>query len=362
MVTTTTMVTTRYTPSPRSPAVWRLPQVVTSCWWVPARTKAAGLYISGGLVENCLFSGNFTGSTGYGGAIYMTGGIVRNCTVVNNTSGRGVVYATGGTLENSIVWGNTIMANYPEVVATSSAVTIRNCFLPALGHDNTATVVDSIITNVAPAFSDAVGGNYRLTPGSLCIDAGSSVATPHGAQDLDGTPRTIAGGVDIGAYEFDPGTGLRCGIRATREQAFDALTTTLRAIVYNYSGVAEELEYLWQIGETTVGTQPELPLTLTEYGYHNVTLTVTDASASAFQYCCSVPAPTGEGSFTADPLFTASGVYTLPANSPCVNRGRTDPQMFTATDLAGNQRVRQGKVDLGAYEYMPPAATIMQLR
>ncbi len=64
-------------------------------------------------------------------------------------------------------------------------------------------------------FVDPAGGNYRLGPGSPCIDLGSNPALPSDVADLDGDllvteptpldldphPRTVNDTVDLGAYE-----------------------------------------------------------------------------------------------------------------------------------------------------------------
>jgi len=61
-----------------------------------------------------------------------------------------------------------------------------------------------------PLFADSSAGNFRLWPGSPCIDAGDNDAIPTGVTtDLDGRDRSADGDcdgwaiVDMGAYEFD---------------------------------------------------------------------------------------------------------------------------------------------------------------
>jgi hypothetical protein len=50
---------------------------------------------------------------------------------------------------------------------------------------------------------DAAGGNLRVNPSSLVINAGNNSAVPSGVTvDLDGNPRISSVTVDMGAYEF----------------------------------------------------------------------------------------------------------------------------------------------------------------
>ena len=52
-----------------------------------------------------------------------------------------------------------------------------------------------------------------------------------------------------------------------------------------------------------------------------------------------------------DTAGTLDDVLTLRPWSPCINQGKTSAvPADVSTDLAGGDRVRQGKVDMGAYE------------
>ncbi|HLO61275.1 MAG TPA: right-handed parallel beta-helix repeat-containing protein [Bacteroidales bacterium] len=56
-----------------------------------------------------------------------------------------------------------------------------------------------------------------------------------------------------------------------------------------------------------------------------------------------------------DPLFGDTSIYNfhLKDNSPCINAGRLDTTglYISSTDLDGNPRIFDGKIDIGAYEY-----------
>ncbi|MBS3767257.1 MAG: T9SS type A sorting domain-containing protein, partial [Candidatus Cloacimonetes bacterium] len=67
----------------------------------------------------------------------------------------------------------------------------------------------------------------------------------------------------------------------------------------------------------------------------------------------------GEGNIDQDPLFVGGDPfsYQLSAGSPCIDAGTPDTTGLNlpATDLAGNPRIYNGRVDIGAYEYKPEA-------
>ena len=155
----------------------------TGCWY--------GGGANGCTLINCLVTGNnafeFT-QGGDGGGVYQC--TVINCTVVSNTAalGGGVGFST---VENSIVYdnGDTTFGD-PNNFASSFT---NSCTSPDPGgFDNT--------TN-DPEFVDFANGDYRLQPGSPCIDTGAN-AFITATTDLDGNPRVVNGTVDMGAYEF----------------------------------------------------------------------------------------------------------------------------------------------------------------
>ncbi len=149
-------------------------------------------------VTNCLFEGN-TATKGAG--IYTLYGAldVRNCTFTGNTatSGGGALYVSSGTasVANSILWndatteiGGTATVSYSDVSG---------------GHAGTGNM------NVNPIFLGA--DDFRLSPLSPCVDAGSDALAASGDLDLADRPRKVDGSgsgpgtVDMGAYELSAG-------------------------------------------------------------------------------------------------------------------------------------------------------------
>ena len=167
----------------------------------------AAMLISGGapMIVNCVFAHN-TATYGYGGAANMRSSAADfiNCTFTRNTAidgGAVSVYSDNGTnheFYNCLFWGNTVdTMSYPHVDIATGA-----------GTSYTANY-NFYATSGDPLLVDPDNGNYHLSPGSPCIDAGTG-SVPLASVDMDGDSRVIDGDengslvVDIGADEFDP--------------------------------------------------------------------------------------------------------------------------------------------------------------
>jgi len=95
-------------------------------------------------------------------------------------------------------------------------------------------------------------------------------------------------------------------------------------------------------------------------------------------YCCVQGGWAGDGNTGESPRFVdpdgpdddpstyEDNDYRLPAESPCVDKGKTDEWMWKAYDIKGNPRILPGpvawEVDMGAYEYMPATLTAAAIR
>jgi hypothetical protein len=208
--------------------------------------------ISNPIIANCVFFGNSAvipfGTQG-GGAIsnsVESHAVIRGCTfVLNSTSGGegggGAIYTVTGmtNLGGSILWGNTAggaVGQARQVFQLNGQPMVNYCLVEGLdgswgGQGNISG--DPLF--VDPDGPDNIPGtlddDFRLRPGSPCIDAGDNSAVPADTLDLDGdgittepipfdflgaprftdddcTPDTGAGIppiVDMGAHEYQPG-------------------------------------------------------------------------------------------------------------------------------------------------------------
>ena len=148
------------------------------------------------------------------------------------------------------------------------------------------------------------------------------------------------------AYGWEANPGFGGGVSGGR--LFNCTVTG------NHVGASNPWDVDYGIGSGTYGS---LLANCIVYGSTGSDNNVEGGSAS---YTCmpslSVP---GDGNLTNSPAFVnlAAGDYRLTGFSPCIGAGTNQDWMLGATDLAGNPRVLDGRVDLGAFEYDVRQAT-----
>jgi parallel beta-helix repeat protein len=150
--------------------------------------------IFGGSAENCLIINNRqTDVSGYGGGGACSA-TVRNCTICDNYAGEDGGGAIGTTIYNSIIYYN---------VASSSGDNTYN----STEYGSCGTDLGSGNGNIssAPQFANQAADDYRLASGSPCVDAGINLYVTS-MDDLDGNVRIQNTIVDMGAYEYVPGS------------------------------------------------------------------------------------------------------------------------------------------------------------
>jgi len=145
---------------------------------------------------NTIFADN-TATTGGGVCVVSSNSeaTLRNCTVTGNTASEGGGFYSNSEvmryhIDNSIIYGNsTLPVLATPVIIDQFSIT---------GSDIEGGYPGAGNINADPLFVNPAGGDYHLSAGSPCID----VLTSGTGSDIDGMPRPLGAGYDMGADEF----------------------------------------------------------------------------------------------------------------------------------------------------------------
>ena len=176
------------------------------------------------LINNLITENHVLGNTG-GGGLWVDIGF-NNANIINNT----ITFNSSSSRAGGIFTGtndNSDSLNfYNNIVINNEALTGKDIYLMNDANNDLfpstvnlfyndidqSTVgiylqipfpIDpSNLNNVDPLFVDSANGDYHLTLGSSCIDAGDSSAPEIPLIDKDDNPRIVGTAVDIGAYEY----------------------------------------------------------------------------------------------------------------------------------------------------------------
>ena len=168
---------------------------------------AGGIETRGDLsLINDVIAGNSTAVNSMGGGIEAWGGVIFmvNTTIVNNQvgtlSGGGGIYVGGSAVDivNGILWENTKSAGNGGGILVDSQIEGEPrsvAYSDVMGGWAGTMNIDG-----DPAFASST--DFYLTEGSPCIDAGTAEGAP--PEDIEGNPRPVGAGYDMGAFEYIP--------------------------------------------------------------------------------------------------------------------------------------------------------------
>lgn len=262
------------------------------------------------------FTINRKGASAYGGVQIIQLGTVQNCRIAGNRDdqGAGPVNITGGGLVTDCV----IVTNSSRYYGGVRLLTQAGNGIFGVSRLENCTIISNAANHSAYTVKGYTGGVRADAPSLIrnCVIAGNLSFGFDGGAYLDGATMencTIVGNVASNADATSVG-GLRAVNKAVvRNTLITDNTNIVTGSAANWYREGGTIEY-----------------------------SCTTPSASAY----------GVGNITALPEFmnAPTGDYRLAAASPGVNQGTNVAWMLTATDLAGNPRIGQNRVDMGAYE------------
>lgn len=253
----------------------------------------AGFWIEyGGSMRNCIVTGNSQGNVanpGYsscGGQLGGAGSKMINCLVYNNTysgvagaSVRGVNVDATASIVNSVILDN----GHSDTKAEN--------FVGDARHKNNVT--DKATADLCTdSFTGTIEGLFLQTGDDLDIKAGSDLVDVGLAQrlaeqgvDFYGRPRLGGERIDIGPFEYHM-PPFAVTFESPIYSALDKLETTLTATAV---GDTEGTVYSWFLddGEEPFSTgvdKQSVPLVITEFGTHTVTLKAVNGAGLADEF------------------------------------------------------------------------------
>ena len=249
---------------------------------------------------------NITIKSQNGAAVtFIDGNNAIRCLYLNNT---------GAILDGFTITHGRNLGGYGGGVQCDNG-TVQNCIIEnnaardggGVALNNSGMVINCIIRNNTADW----GGGVRCFNGTVrgCLIT-ENTATPHG------------GGINI----WSGGKVQNCTI--TNNTATDGAGIRL----WN-NGIVENSIIYSNTGSSNY---------IIDAGHGNI-----------LSYSCTTPLYAGTGNISDDPLFVnaAGNDYHLSSSSTLINAGLNATWMNTATDLAGNNRILDATVDIGAYEF-----------
>ncbi|MBQ6084497.1 MAG: right-handed parallel beta-helix repeat-containing protein [Bacteroidales bacterium] len=307
-------------------------------------------------IENCVINSNTANS--YGGGVYMKYTTMTGCPLENNSG----YYGGGLYAEYSTVSGVTVSGNSGSygggvsLISTSlsnSTITGNTCEYGGGGvyANGSSTITgceisDNISTSYS-SYADYVGGIYasyseikncviRNNSSNNVGGVSLSGATLDNCLVANNTGTSFAGGVymsyNSNVINCDVVKNLGCGITANNESW--GASNVVNTIVW---GNEKDSSQLQMSGSNMVVKNSAI--TDGWDGTGNIAL--SDGNSDIF-----------------GPHFTSPDSWQLADGSFCINRGTSEGITVPEKDLAGNDRVQQGIIDMGCYESNFTATTI----
>ena len=332
--------------------------------------RGGGLETLGGLIVNCIITGNVSYEDG-GGLLCKAGDgpdcTFSNCTITGNTAGGS---GGGGSCEYGELIGCTIRGNLAKVsgggivlgstILDGCSVTSNTAWNEGgglfIGGGDCTIRVSTVTDNKAGEDGGGIHGGATI---ERCLLKGNSAQGDGGGVWSYGAALVrntlISGNVASNVVSLSGGGGIYLGGSAGAFGTLEHCT-----ISSNTAGLTGGGLYCSVAGQVT---NCIIYFNSAKTGAANWTNVDADAAVCNYGYTCTTPIsglPGGHACFTNDPKFLnrAIGDYHLRYGSPCIDAGYNLTGRGLTDDLAGVSRPLDGNADgtsnfdLGCYEYV----------
>jgi hypothetical protein len=308
-----------------------------------------------GALSNCVLTGNAAGE--HGGGSYH--GTLNNCALSDNAAGRDGGGAYYGALSDCVLTGNAA----GEHGGGSYHGTLNNCVLSnnVAGYNGGGSY-DGTLTGCTLAGNRAGHSGGGAHYGSLtnCALSGNTATNSGGGACYS----TLYGCQLTGNSTRGDGGGVYCGTLYNCVLTGNIATNSGGGGGGSYGATLYNCTVSGNTGYWGGGLRSGMAQNCIIY-FNTSPLTPAWAnSLQATRNSCCTPDWAGTGTITSAPQFVdlAAGDLHLKLTSPCINRGLNEAWMLAATDLDGNSRIRNGAVDIGAYEtaFMAAVRVLLQ--
>ncbi len=195
--------------------IWNIDGDITNSFVVDNAAQDAfggGLAGCDGDIVNCVIASNIASDGGNAGGLYDCNGSITNCTIANNTASGafGGVQNCSATVTNTILWSNIDSdagTNTEQTQISGGSPFVNYCCIQDDDPGSGTIPFGSGTGNMDddPLYASPESGDYHLSPGSPCRNAGDPGGNYLGQLDIDGLVRVQDGRVDVGAYEWQRG-------------------------------------------------------------------------------------------------------------------------------------------------------------